>query len=44
MNFLKNSNNRNRLTGLKNEFIVMEGGKGGIDWEFKIDMYTLRYI
>ena len=44
MNFLKNGNNINRLTGLKNEFVVMGGGKGGIDWEFDIDMYTQLYI
>ena len=44
MNFFKNGNNINRLTGLKNEFVVMGGGKGGIDWEFDIDMYTQLYI
>ena len=44
MNFLKNGNNINRLTGLKNEFVVMGGGKGRIDWEFDIDMYTQLYI
>ena len=43
MNFLKNRNNRSRLTVLKNEFVVMGSGKGGIDWEFDIDMYTLLY-
>ena len=40
--------NRNRLTDLKNKLIVIwggggEGGVGGIDWEFGIDMYTLLY-
>ena len=44
MNFLKNRNNRNGHTGLKNESVVMWGGKGGIDWEFHIDMYILLYI
>ena len=30
MNFFKNRNNINRLTGLKNEFVVMGAGKEGL--------------
>ena len=34
--------NRNRLTDLEIEFMVMGGG--GIDSEFGTDMYTLLYL
>lgn len=35
--------NRNRLTNVKNEFMVT-GGKScqGIDWEFGVDIHTAR--
>ena len=34
------------LTDLEDEFMVTsgEGWRGGIDWEFGIDMYTLLYL
>ena len=36
----------NRLTDLENELTVTrgEGWKGGIDWGFQIDKYTLLYL
>ena len=36
----------NRLTDLENEFMVTreEEGKGGREWEFGIDTYTLLYL
>ena len=33
--------NRNRLTGLENEFVV---GEVRIDWDFGIDVYTLLHL
>ena len=40
--------NRNRLTDLEEEFMVMaEQGRiwgGGTDWEFEIHMNTLLYL
>ena len=36
----------NRLTDLENEFMVTreEEGRGGREWEFGIDTYTLLYL
>ena len=39
----------NRFTDLENELMVTSGEginwyRGGIDWEFEIDIYTLLYI
>ena len=38
--------NRNRLTDLESKLMVTrgEGCRGGIDWEFGIDMYKLLYL
>jgi len=34
--------NQNRFTDLENEVMVnRREGKGGIDWEFEINIYTL---
>ena len=32
-----------KQTDLEKELMVT-GGKGGIDWEFGIDMYTILYL
>ena len=39
----------NRFTDLENELIVTSGEgigwcRGGIDWEFEIDIYTFLYL
>ena len=41
-----NLQNRKRLTDLEKELMVTRGEwRGGvIDWEFRIDMYTLLYL
>ena len=42
-----NLQNRNRVTDVENKLMVTgDGGKGrgGINWEIGIDIYTLLYI
>ena len=39
-----NLQNRNRLTGIENKFLVTKGEREGIIWEFGINRYIPLYI
>ena len=39
--FLDSLQKRNRVTDVENDLWLPEGKGGGINWEIKIDIYTL---